>query len=504
MNIRAADLLSHDSKKLLSTKAAAFASRPKQLFIDGEFRDASDGGTFQTEDPSVGRAICTFAEATTEDVDAAVKSSHAAFEMTWRDMASAQRAALMMRLADLIDAHADELAELESLDNGKPVTIARALDVPFTAETFRYYAGWATKLSGRTFNLSLQSDPYHAFTLREPIGVVAGIIPWNFPLSQAGFKLGPALAAGCTIVLKPAEQTSLSAIRLAELIAEAGFPRGVVNILTGHGRTTGAAIVEHPLVRKVSFTGSTEVGKILLKAASGNLKRLTLELGGKSPNIIFADADLERAIPAAAGAIFGNTGQVCNAGSRLYVQRSIFDKVVQGILDRASALKVGAGLRREAEIGPLISGVQRDRVSAYVEEGRKQGAEIAAGGKHLGDAGYFYSPTVLLGTTPDMKVQTEEIFGPVLCAMPFDDAEEIARVADHAQYGLAASIWTRDISVAHRLGRRLNAGAIWINCFGVFDPNLPFGGFKESGWGREMGQEGVEAYTEVKAVTVRL
>jgi len=410
----------------------------------------------------------------------------------------------MMRLADLIDENADELAELESLDNGKPVTVARALDVPFTAETFRYYAGWATKLSGRTFNLSLQSDPYHAFTLREPIGVVAGIIPWNFPLSQAGFKLAPALAAGCTIILKPAEQTSLSAIRLAELIVDAGFPRGVINILTGHGRTTGAAIIDHPLVRKVSFTGSTEVGKILLKAAAGNLKRLTLELGGKSPNIIFSDADLEKAIPAAAAAIFGNTGQVCNAGSRLYVQRPVFDQVIRGIIERASSLKVGAGLQREAEIGPLVSQVQRNRVSHYVEESRKQGAEVAVGGRNLGQAGYFYAPTVLLGTTPSMKVQTEEIFGPVLCAMPFDDAAEIEQLAEHTQYGLAASIWTSDISIAHRLGRRLNAGAIWINCFGVFDPNLPFGGFKESCWGREMGQEGVEAFTEMKSVTVRL
>ena len=504
MNAHPADLLVHHPEKQLSARAAAFAAKKKQLYIGGKFVDASDGGTFTSEDPATGKTICEFAEATREDVDRAVRAADEAFENHWRDMAPAGRSALLHKLADLIMENVDELAELESLDAGKPVAVARALDIPFTAEILRYYAGWATKLSGKTFNLSLQGDPYHAYTLREPLGVVAGIIPWNFPFSQAGFKIGPALAAGCTMLLKPAEQTPLTAVRLAELIDEAGFPAGVVNVITGHGRTSGAAITEHSGVRKVSFTGSTEVGKILLKAASGNLKRLTLELGGKSPNIIFADADMEKAIPAAAGAIFGNTGQVCNAGSRLYVQRSAFDKVVSGIVDHARKLKLGAGLNEGTELGPLISKVQRDRVAAYVEAGRKDGADIATGGNAPGEAGYFFEPTVLLGTTPSMSVQTEEIFGPVLCAMPFDDLADIEPVADHAQYGLAASIWTRDLSTAHRLGRRVAAGAVWINCFGVFDPNLPFGGYKESGWGREMGQEGVEAFTEVKSVTVRL
>ena len=504
MNQSSSPVLTHDISRQLSRKAAEFAARPKQLFIDGTFRDASDGGTFPSEDPATGLKICDFAAATDHDVDIAVQSSHAAFENGWRDMAPAGRAALLTKLADLIEANADELAELETIDSGKPLSSARALDIPFPVETFRYYAGWATKLSGKTFDLSLQSDRYHSFTRREPLGVAVGIIPWNFPFIQAAFKLAPALAAGCTMVLKPAEQTPLTAIRLAELIAEAGFPQGVVNILTGFGRTTGAALVAHPLVRKVSFTGSTQVGKTLLSAASGNLKRVALELGGKSPNIIFADADLDSAIPASANAIFGNTGQVCVAGARLYVERSVFDKVASAIVDHAARLRIGGGLNAETEVGPLISANQRDRVGSYVEAGRRAGADVAVGGVGLGDAGYFYSPTVLLGTTPDMSVQQEEIFGPVLCAIPFDAAEDVVRMANHDHYGLAASIWTRDLSTAHLLSRRMGAGAVWVNCHGVYDPNLPFGGYKESGWGQELGQEGIEAYTSAKSITIKL
>lgn len=496
--------LVHDPARQLSKGAADFITAPKRLLIGGEFVDSVAGTVLDTEDPATGKLICKVAAATAADVDRAVDAAQKAFDGVWRDMAPAERAQLMLRLADLITENLNQLAELESLDTGKPVRAARALDVPFTAQTFRYYAGWATKLTGRTFDLSLTGDPFHCFTLREPIGVVAGIIPWNYPLAQASFKLGPALAAGCTIVLKPAEQTPLTAIRLAELITQAGFPPGVVNILPGDGPAAGAALVRHDGIRKVSFTGSTEVGKEILKGAAGNLKRLTLELGGKSPNIVYADADLDMAIPAAAAAIFGNTGQVCNAGARLYVQRSVFDRVVGGVIDHASKLRVGAGLNEESEIGPLMSAAQLGRVSRYVADGQREGAEVAIGGSRVGHDGHFFAPTVLLNTSPGMSVQREEIFGPVLCAMPFDDPEEIAPVANETRYGLAASIWTRDLATAHRLARRLNAGAVWINCFGVFDPNLPFGGFKESGWGLEMAQEGVEAFTALKAVSIRL
>lgn len=504
MNAPLKNRLFHDAKTQISAVAAAFAARPKQLFIDNAFRDAVDGGVFASEDPATGIKICDFAAATAADVDAAVRSSHDAFENGWRDTTPAARAALMFRLADLLTEHVEELAELESLDNGKPLSVTRSLDIPFAIEIIRYYAGWATKLTGKTFGLSLASHDYHGYTLRAPIGVVAGIIPWNYPFLQAAFKLGPALAAGCTMILKPAEQTPLTAIRLAELIVEAGFPKGVVNILTGFGRITGAALVDHPMVRKVSFTGSTQVGKMLVQAASGNLKRVSLELGGKSPLVIFADADMDVAIPAAANAIFGNSGQVCVAGSRLFVERPVYDKVMQGIIDHAQTLRIGAGLNEDTDLGPLVSAVQRNRVAAYVEEGRKAGAEIALGGEPLDGPGYFYPPTVLLGTTPDMVVEREEIFGPVLCSTPFDSAEQVLPLADHDEYGLAASIWTRDLSTAHMMARKIGAGAVWVNCHGVFDPHLPFGGFKQSGWGQELAQEGVEAYTSVKSVTMKL
>nr|WP_306120741.1 MULTISPECIES: aldehyde dehydrogenase family protein [unclassified Roseitalea] len=488
----------------LSAAAKAFLERPKALFIDGDFVTAKDGKTFATEDPATGRTIVEVAEAGAADVDAAVAAARSAFDGVWRDMAPAGRAALMARLADLVNANLEELAELEALDTGKPVSMARALDIPFAAEIYRYYAGWATKLEGRSYNLALQGDPFHCYTLRQPLGVAAGIIPWNYPFAQASFKIAPALAAGCTVLLKPAEQTPLTALRLAELVAEAGFPKGVVNVLTGFGETAGAAITAHRGVDKVSFTGSTEIGKKIAQAATGNLKRVTLELGGKSPNVIFADADLDEAIPAAAMAIFGNSGQVCNAGSRLYVERSAFDKVMAGIEQVAANLKVGPGLDPNSEIGPLMSEAQQRRVTDFVEQGKRDGAHVAVGGARIGNSGYFMQPTVLTGTTPDMAVHTEEIFGPVLCAMPFDDPDKIPSVANDTRFGLAASIWTRDLSRAHRLARSINAGAIWINCFGVFDPNLPFGGMRESGWGREMAREGVEAFTEQKAVTIRL
>lgn len=494
----------HSETIPLSDRVKEFLARPKQLLI-GTWRDAALGETFETENPSTSEVITEVASAGPEDVDAAV-SAAADVRMSWQDTPPAARASLIHRVGELINENLEELAQLESLDTGKPISMSRSLDVPFTAENFKYAAGWATKLRGETFDITLADRPaFHAFTVREPVGVAAGIIPWNYPLAQASFKIAPALAAGCPIILKPAEQTPLSALRLGELILEAGVPEGVVSILTGFGESAGAAIAEHAGIDKVSFTGSTAVGKKIMSAsAATNLKRVTLELGGKSPTIIFSDADLERAIPTAANAIFGNTGQVCNAGSRLYVERSVYDRVMEGVAAYAEALRVGHGLDPLSEIGALMSSTQFDRVSGYVDEGLSHGAEMILGGPVDHPSGYFYRPTILTNTGPEMSIVTDEIFGPVLVAEAFDDETEVQAVSNETVYGLAATIFTQDISKAHRLARRLNAGAVWINCFGVFDPNLPFGGFKQSGMGREMAREGIEAFTELKAITVQL
>ena len=489
-----------------SHPAPPLLSAPLRLLIDGQWRDASSGETFQVTDPSRNQPLAQEALGTAHDVDLAVQAARRAFESgPWARMRPADRTRLLLRLAQALEDHADELALLESLNTGKPLAIARNFDINLAAECLRYNAGWATKLNGETRNISMPGD-WHAYTLREPVGVVGLIVPWNVPLAMAVSKIAPALAAGCTVVLKPAELTPLTALRLGELALEAGFPPGVMNIVTGLGHVAGQALVEHPDVDKVSFTGSTAVGKSLLTAAAGNLKRLSLELGGKSPVFIFADADLDRAIEAAARGIFGNTGQVCAAGSRLFVHRKVADRVVEGIAERARKLKVASGLEPGAEIGPVISQRQRERVLGYIDSGRAEGAQVAAGGGAAQGEGFFVQPTVLVDTTPAMRVVREEIFGPVLCVQHFDDdsLEQLAARGNDTDYGLSSSIWTRDLRTAHQMARRLKAGNVRVNAAAALDFAMPFGGYKQSGWGRENGREGVEAYTELKSVAIDL
>jgi phenylacetaldehyde dehydrogenase len=492
----------------LDRNVEAFIGTPRQLFIDGQWNDAASGKTFETPNPATGETLALVAEGDAEDIDRAVRAARAAFdEGPWSRLTPSERGRIIWRIGDLILEHADELAQLESLDNGKPYAVARAADVPLAADLFHYMAGWATKIEGNSISISVPYMPganFHSYTLREPIGVVGQIIPWNFPLLMAAWKLGPALTTGCTVVLKPAEQTPLTALRLAGLIAEAGVPDGVVNVVPGYGETAGAALAAHPAVDKVAFTGSTEVGKLIVAAAgASNLKKLTLELGGKSPNIVFDDAE-DAAVEGAANAIFFNHGQCCVAGSRLYVQESRFDEVVDGVAEIAKSIKLGSGLDPTTQMGPLVSDEQLRRVSGFLESGRSEGATALAGGGRYGDHGYFIEPTVLTNTRPDMKVVREEIFGPVVVAAPFSSLDEIAAVANDSEYGLGAGIWTRDITKAHALAKKLRAGTVWINCYNVFDAALPFGGYKQSGWGREMGHEVLNNYTEVKAVTTLL
>ena len=483
-----------------------FTAAPRKLFINGQWADAASGKTFETPNPATGETLAWVAEGDAEDINRAVRAARAAFDGPWSRMTPSERGRIIWRIGDLILAHADELAQLESLDNGKPFAVAQAADVPLAADLFHYMAGWATKIEGNTINISVPYMPganFHSYTLREPVGVVGQIIPWNFPLLMAAWKLGPALATGNCVVLKPAEQTPLTALRLAELIAEAGVPDGVVNVVTGFGETAGAALAAHDDVDKVAFTGSTEVGRLIVKAAAGNLKKVTLELGGKSPNIVFEDA-VDGAIEGAANAIFFNHGQCCVAGSRLYVHQSRFDEVVGGVAEIAKSIKLGSGMEAGTQMGPLVSEEQLQRVSSYLESGKAEGATAVVGGGRFGHRGFFIEPTVLTNTHGQMKVVREEIFGPVVVAAPFSDLDEIAAEANDTEYGLGAGIWTKDISKAHALAKKIRAGTVWINCYNVFDASLPFGGYKQSGWGREMGHEALEAYTEVKAVTTQL
>jgi acyl-CoA reductase-like NAD-dependent aldehyde dehydrogenase len=489
----------------LSDSARAFVeSGPHRLLIGGEWVEAADGRTFETIDPSTGEPICAVAQAGAQDVERAAKAARKALEGKWGTMPAAGRSVLMNRLADLVEQNAYELAELEALDNGKPVKIAGVVDIPQAVAHLRYYAGWPTKIEGETIPVSWPN--MFTYTLKEPVGVCGQIIPWNFPLLMASWKISPALAAGCTTILKPAEQTPLSAIRLGQLALEAGFPEGVINILTGDGET-GAALVDSSAIDKIAFTGSTEVGRRIGARCGELLKRVTLELGGKSPNIILPDADIDAAVKGSFQGIYFNTGQACNAGSRLYVQKDQFDEVVSGLAEAAKSAKIGPGLDASTQFGPVVSSEQYERVNAYIEAGREAGAEVVAGADGNGDGdggGYFIPPTLFTGVTEDMKIAREEIFGPVLVAMPYDDLEEVARRANDTQYGLAAGVWTRDVANAHRMAKLLKAGSVYINGWGMVDAAAPFGGYKASGIGREMGHANLDAYLEVKTVWTNL
>ncbi|MER2534022.1 MAG: aldehyde dehydrogenase family protein [Rhizobiaceae bacterium] len=480
--------------------AREFLARRHRHLVDGEWVDSAAGKSFAVTDPATGGTIAHVAEGEAEDIARAAAAARRAFDdERWTRIAPPDRSRIMNRIADLLDAHADELALIETLDNGKPLKASRG-DVLRAAEKFRYCAGWITKLTGEAFDSTLPAG-WHGFTVREPVGVAGLIVPWNFPLSMAVNKIAPALAAGCAMVLKPAEQTPLSALRLGEIVMEAGVPAGIVNVVTGFGAVAGAALVEHPGVDKVSFTGSTDVGKQIVRAATGNLKRVSLELGGKSPVIIFPDADLDRTIKGAADFIFGNTGQNCGAGSRLYADRRIFDRVVEGIAAQAQKLKVGSGLEPDTDLGPIISQRQLDRVTGYMQAGAAAGAHVVTGGGRIEREGFFVEPTIFTETRPDMSVWREEIFGPVLCAASFgeDELDRIIADANDTNYGLGAYVWTRDLGIAHRMARKLKAGFVRVNGGAHFNV-LPFGGYKQSGWGRESGREGIELFTEVKSV----
>ncbi|MFM8272674.1 MAG: aldehyde dehydrogenase family protein [Gemmata sp.] len=492
--------------------ATAPAAKPKhskprvadhQMLIGGKWVNSVSGKTFETTDPTSGEVICRVAEGDKADIDLAVKAARAALETgPWVRMNASDRGRLMNKLADAIEAHKDELAALESLDNGKPIADSLAADLPLTIACYRYYAGWADKVFGQTIPVN---GPYFCYTRHEPVGVVGQIIPWNFPLLMQAWKWGPALACGNTIVLKPAEQTPLTALRVAQLAQAVGFPDGVVNVVPGYGPTAGAALSGHMDVDKIAFTGETGTGKLVMTAAAqSNLKRVSLELGGKSPNIVFADADMDAAVEGAYFGLFFNQGQCCVAGSRLFVQESAYDEFVHKIVAKANGRKVGDPFSADTEQGPQVSQEQFDRVMGYIDAGRRDGARVLAGGGRVGDKGYFVQPTVFGDVTDEMKIAKEEIFGPVMSILKFKDADEVLARGNRTQYGLAAAVWTRDLQKALRLSAGLKAGTVWVNCYDVFDAGAPFGGFKMSGVGRELGQYALQHYTEVKTVTMAL
>ncbi|MBC2667881.1 aldehyde dehydrogenase family protein [Novosphingobium piscinae] len=483
-----------------------FLARKPRLFINNEWVESSHGALLDVEDPSSGKVIGQIVDASDADVDRAVAAARLAFDDgRWSGLAPMQRERVMHRLADLLEAHADELSEIEAVDNGKPKGMAAAVDVPGAISQLRFMAGWASKIGGETTApYTMPGGTVFSYTLREPVGVCAQIVPWNFPLLMACLKIAPALAAGCTIILKPAEQTSLTALRLADFVAEAGVPAGVLNIITGNGHTAGDRLVRHPDVDKVAFTGSTEIGKLINRTATDTLKRVTLELGGKSPVVIMPDVDVAAASAGAAGAIFFNSGQVCVAGSRLYAHRSIFDRVIEGIAEASAFWAPRPSLDPDGHTGPLVSQEQFNRVMGYIEAGKRDGASVAVGGDAPAADGYYVNPTVLVNVNPQMSVVREEIFGPVVVAQRFDDLDEVAKAANDTCFGLGAGVWTKDVATLHRLASKIKSGTVWGNCHGVIDTALPFGGYKESGIGREQGRQGVDAYLETKTVIVQL
>lgn len=489
----------------LSNEASEFLARKSHLMlIDGKWVGAASGKTLDVVNPANETVLGSVPASGPEDVDAAVRAARRAFDSgPWHKMRPDQRQQLLLRLAELLEENGRAIAEIESLDNGKSAAMAHAVDVGLSVSYLRYMAGWATKIEGSTVDVSIPFMPqseFVAYTRREPVGVVGAIVAWNFPLLLAAWKLGPALATGCTVVLKPAEQTPLSALFLGQLIQEAGYPDGVVNIVTGDGPSAGAPLTAHPGVNKITFTGSTEVGKLIGKAAMDNMARVTLELGGKSPVIVLDDCDPAVAAAGAAQAIYFNQGQVCCAGSRLYVHKKIFERVVADLADAAKGMKIGHGLDPATQIGPLVSQEQMERVCSYIQIGRDQGAEVVAGGARANPLGYFVQPTVMTQVNQKMRVVQEEIFGPVVVAMPYDDIDQVAAWANDTPYGLGASIWSNDLSKVHRLIPRIKAGTVWVNCHNMLDAAMPFGGFKQSGFGREMGRAALDAYLEQKSV----
>lgn len=494
----------------MATATAPRASAPKAprvkdqpLLINGKWQDSVSGKTFETINPATGEVICQVAEGDKADIDLAVKAARKAFEDgPWSKMSAAERGRLLFKLADLVEKHQDELAALESLDNGKPYRDSMAADLPLTIKCYRYYAGWADKIQGKTIPIE---GPFFCYTRHEPVGVVGQIIPWNFPLLMQAWKWGPALATGCTIVLKPAEQTPLTALRVAQLAQEAGIPDGVINVVPGFGPTAGAALSGHMDVDKVAFTGETNTGRIIMEAAAkSNLKRVSLELGGKSPNVVLADADLDAAVEGAYFGLFFNQGQCCCAGSRLFVEEKVHEKFVEKMLARTKTRKVGDPFDPATEQGPQVSQEQMDRVLGFVSSGQKEGAKLLCGGKRLGERGYFVEPTIFDNVQDEMQIARDEIFGPVMNILKFKDVNEVIKRGNQTSFGLAAAVWTRDINKAHRIANQLRAGTVWINCYDVFDAAAPFGGFKMSGIGRELGEYALQLYTEVKTVTVGL
>ncbi len=475
-----------------------------KMLIGGEWVDAADGKTFEAIYPGTGETIADVAMAGREDVDRAVQAARKAFEEgKWASMNGSARGRILWKIADLMEEHIDELAELETLNNGKPLLESRRVDLPQSIACFRYYAGWSGKIGGETIDPDMNVNAF-AYTLREPIGVCGQIIPWNFPLQMATWKIAPAIACGNTVVIKPAEQTSVSILRLGELMLEAGLPEGVVNIVTGDGPTTGAALVEHPDVDKIAFTGSTEVGKTILRSAADTMKKVTLELGGKSPNVVFADSNLEFAAKVALAGVFFNQGQMCTAGSRILIEESAHDQFMEVLAGRAAKMVVGDPLDPKTRMGSLVNQEQMDRVLGYIEKGKEEGADLMVGGARVGDEGYFVTPTVFTGVKSEMTIAREEIFGPVASVLTFSDIDEAAAIANDTPYGLASGVWTNDLKKAHTFARKIKAGTVWVNTYNMTDNALPFGGYKQSGLGRELGRAALEEYTQIKTVWVDL